>query len=223
VRSSPVYFLRLEHYVRFDVAQWRPRSRDVAADPEHRLPAGGEFALMAIYVGVVYWIIRDFGVAGAGRIRHRSSRDAAIFLPAMAIAFAAAPIAGPELRREALRRVRETFRVGGVRELRGDGCADDLLPVEADGLIRAFTQRRRRCSKWARSTRDHVVELRARGARVLGVEPLPGNGQHVAVAREQRVAPRAVRRAGDPAVDAPDSNSRTSGTCPSRRSPRRPS
>ena len=58
------------------------------------LPAGGEFALMFIYMGVIYWVIRDFGSAAQAGFGIGSRIMQSIFMPAMAIAFAAGPIAG---------------------------------------------------------------------------------------------------------------------------------
>ena len=49
---------------------------------------------MFVFMGVIYWIIRDFGAAAQAGFGVGSRVMQAIFLPAMAIAFAAAPIAG---------------------------------------------------------------------------------------------------------------------------------
>jgi Na+-driven multidrug efflux pump len=73
------------------------------------LPAGGEFALMFIYMGVVYWVISAFGSAGQAGFGIGSRIMQSIFMPAMAIAFAAAPIAGQNFGAGRGARVRETF------------------------------------------------------------------------------------------------------------------
>src|ERR1700722_15466582 len=89
-----VYFHRLEKYVAFDSAQWRPQLATWRRLLRIGLPAGGEFALMVIYIAVIYWIIRRFGSdaqAGFG-IGQRLMQS--MFLPAMAVAFATAPIVG---------------------------------------------------------------------------------------------------------------------------------
>jgi Na+-driven multidrug efflux pump len=73
------------------------------------LPAGGEFALMFVYMAVIYWIIRRFGAdaqAGFG-IGQRITQS--MFLPAMAVAFATAPIVGQNFAAGKFARVRETF------------------------------------------------------------------------------------------------------------------
>jgi MATE family, multidrug efflux pump len=109
-----LYFLRLEHYVQFDRAQIRPRFATWARMLNVGLPAGGEFALMAIYVAMVYWIIRDFGAAAQAGFGVGMRIMQMIFLPAMALAFAAAPIAGQNFGAQRYSRVRETFRVTAV-------------------------------------------------------------------------------------------------------------
>ncbi len=105
-----VYFLRLEHYVNFDLAQWSPKLETWQRMLKIGLPAGGEFALYAVFAGVIYWIIRDFGAAAQAGFGIGSRIMQMIFLPAMAVAFAAAPIAGQNFGAKNATRVRETFR-----------------------------------------------------------------------------------------------------------------
>src|SRR5262245_10225264 len=57
------YFLKLEKYVSFDPKLWHPQLKVWKRMLEVGLPAGGEFALMFIYMGVIYWVISDFGAA----------------------------------------------------------------------------------------------------------------------------------------------------------------
>jgi putative MATE family efflux protein len=104
-----VYFHRLEKYVGFDSAQWRPQLATWRRLLRIGLPAGGEFALMFIYMAVIYWITRRFGSdaqAGFG-IGQRLMQS--MFLPAMAVAFATAPIVGQNFGAGKFTRVRETF------------------------------------------------------------------------------------------------------------------
>jgi Na+-driven multidrug efflux pump len=73
------------------------------------LPAGGEFALMFVYMAVIYWVISDFGTAAQAGFGIGSRIMQSIFMPAMAIAFAAGPIAGQNFGANLGSRVRETF------------------------------------------------------------------------------------------------------------------
>ena len=103
------YFLRNEKYVKFDaqyfgvrVAQWK-RILKIG------LPAGGEFALMSVFIGINYFIIRSFGAHAQAGYSIGSRVMQAIFLPAMAIAFASAPVAGQNVGAGKPERARDTF------------------------------------------------------------------------------------------------------------------
>jgi Na+-driven multidrug efflux pump len=73
------------------------------------LPAGGEFALMGVYVGLVYWIIRDFGAGAQAGFGIGGRLMQSMFLPVMAISFAASPVAGQNFGARQPERVRQTF------------------------------------------------------------------------------------------------------------------
>jgi MATE family, multidrug efflux pump len=103
------YFTKLEKYVSFDRALWRPRLTDWKRILDVGLPAGGEFALMFIYMGVVYFVIGMFGAAAQAGFSIGGRVMQSIFLPAMAIAFAAGPVAGQNFGAGRHDRVRETL------------------------------------------------------------------------------------------------------------------
>jgi putative MATE family efflux protein len=109
-----IYFARLEKYVSFHGEQWRPRLDTWKRMLGIGLPAGGEFALMFVFLATVFWIIRDFGAAAQAGFGVGSRVMQAIFLPAMAIAFATAPIAGQNFGAKNAARVRETFRTAAL-------------------------------------------------------------------------------------------------------------
>ena len=104
-----LYFFKLEKYVGFHGELWRPRLVVWKRMLDVGLPAGGEFALLFIYMGVVYWVISDFGAAAQAGFGIGSRIMQSIFMPAMAIAFAAGPIAGQNFGAREPARVRETF------------------------------------------------------------------------------------------------------------------
>jgi putative MATE family efflux protein len=103
------YFVRLEKYVGFDTRLWQPQLKVWKRMLDVGLPAGGEFALMFVYMAVIYWVISDFGAAAQAGFGIGSRIMQSIFLPAMAIAFAAGPIAGQNYGAKLGSRVRETF------------------------------------------------------------------------------------------------------------------
>jgi putative MATE family efflux protein len=120
-----LYFHRLEKYVAFDSRAWRPQFATWNRLLRIGLPAGGEFALMFIYMAVIYWIIRRFGAdaqAGFG-IGQRLTQS--MFLPAMAVAFASAPIVGQNFGAKKFERVRETFTLATLI----GGCIMVLLTL----------------------------------------------------------------------------------------------
>jgi len=109
-----LYFVRLEKFVGFDRSLFAPRIAAWRRILAIGLPPGGEFALIFLYVGVIYWIIRDFGAAAQAGFGVGSRVMQAIFLPAMAIAFATAPVAGQNVGAGLDLRVRQTFRDAAV-------------------------------------------------------------------------------------------------------------
>jgi len=58
-----IYFEKKYHYLRFRAAQWRPQIKTWWAMLRIGLPAGAEFALLFLYIVIVYGIIRGFGPA----------------------------------------------------------------------------------------------------------------------------------------------------------------
>jgi putative MATE family efflux protein len=78
------------------------------------LPATGEFALIFITTAVAYWAIRGFGPQAQAGYGIGARTMQAIFLPAMAVAFATGPIAGQNFGARNAQRVRDTFRHAAV-------------------------------------------------------------------------------------------------------------
>ena len=135
-----VYFVRLEKYVSFDVAQWKPRLATWWRMLDIGLPAGGEFALLATYAAVIYWIIRDFGSAAQAGFGVGSRIMQMIFLPAMAIAFAAAPVAGQNFGAKRAERVRQTFGAAAALCCVVMAALTALCQFGGEAMIRAFTK-----------------------------------------------------------------------------------
>lgn len=133
------YFVRLERYVGFATARLAPRPAVWRRILRIGLPPGGEFALLFVYLGTIYWVIRDFGAAAQAGFGIGSRVMQAIFLPAMAVAFATAPVAGQNFGAGRRDRVGETFRaavaIGSAIML----TLTLLCQVRPDLLIRVFT------------------------------------------------------------------------------------
>jgi putative MATE family efflux protein len=104
-----VHFARVEKYVSFHPEQWQPRLSEWKRMLLIGLPAGGEFALIFLSTAITYWTIRAFGAPAQAGFGVGSRVLQGIFVPALAIAFAAAPIAGQNFGAGKPARVRETF------------------------------------------------------------------------------------------------------------------
>ncbi|RXH29194.1 multidrug transporter MatE [Bradyrhizobium nanningense] len=104
-----VYFRRVERYVAFNPAQWRPQPRHLKRILNVGLPAGGEFAMMFILMAVVYYVLSDFGAAAQAGFGIGQRVLGLIQMPALAVALAAGPIAGQNVGAANGARVRETF------------------------------------------------------------------------------------------------------------------
>lgn len=133
------YFVRLETFVRFDRALFAPQLAVWKRILGIGLPPGGEFALMFVYMGVTYWLIRDFGAAAQAGFGIASRVMQAIFLPAMAIAFATAPVAGQNVGAGLADRVRETFRSAALIGAVIMFALTLLCQVYPELLVRGFT------------------------------------------------------------------------------------
>ena len=103
------YFQRLEKYVGFNRAQLSPQSIVWRRLLKVGLPAGGEFILIFLLMAVLYWVLRPFGPDAQAAFGIGSRISQSMFLPAMAVAFAAAPIVGQNFAAGKYMRVRETF------------------------------------------------------------------------------------------------------------------
>lgn len=108
------YFARLEHYVWLQPRLWAPRWQLLRRILNVGLPAGGEFIMLFVILGVIYWVIRGFGPAAQAGFGIGGRVMQALFLPVMAVAFAVAPVAGQNFGARRYDRVRETFTSAAI-------------------------------------------------------------------------------------------------------------
>ncbi|HEV7607785.1 MAG TPA: MATE family efflux transporter [Steroidobacteraceae bacterium] len=106
---SAYYFHRHEKYVSFHRDQIKPNAEVLKRLFFIGLPIGLEFFFMSLVMGVMYWVIRKFGADAQAGLAEGQGAMRFIMLPAMAVAFAAAPIAGQNFGARKPERVRETF------------------------------------------------------------------------------------------------------------------
>jgi putative MATE family efflux protein len=134
------YFLKLEHYVGFDMKEWKPDLRSWGRMLNIGIPSGGEFAFMSLYAAVIYWIIRDFGSSAQAGFGISGRIMQSIFLPAMAVAFAAAPIAGQNYGAKLPARVKETFKTSIIACVGMMVVLAFFVHYEGGSLIGYFTK-----------------------------------------------------------------------------------
>jgi MATE family, multidrug efflux pump len=103
------YFLPAGAYLRFVPSHWKPDLSLWRRLLGIGLPAGAEFALMGVYLVIVYVISRPFGAAAQAGFGIGMRIMQAGFMPVVALAFAVAPVAGQNFGARKADRVRETF------------------------------------------------------------------------------------------------------------------
>jgi MATE family, multidrug efflux pump len=133
------YFERLEKYVTFHSSQWKPNVPYWKRILNIGFPAGGEFFVMFLLMMLMYWLIRRFGAeaqAGYG-VGQRVMQS--IFLPAMAVAFSVAPVAGQNFGARRADRVRETFYAAALLEAAIMAVITLLCQIAPGALIALFT------------------------------------------------------------------------------------
>jgi len=134
-----IYFERSYRYLRLRVSLWSPQLKIWWSMLRIGIPAGAEFALMAVYIVVVYAIIRNFGAAAQAGFGVGARVMQAMFLPVIAVAFSVAPIVGQNFGGRRADRVRQSFYsalgiTSGVMVL-----LTVLSQVAAGAFIRGFS------------------------------------------------------------------------------------
>jgi putative MATE family efflux protein len=104
------YLNRSGRYLVLDPSQWRPSMRQCRRILRIGLPAGGEFAMIFVFMAVIYYALRDLGAAAQAGFGIGTRLLGLIQVPAMAIAFASGPVVGQNFGAGNSARVRATFR-----------------------------------------------------------------------------------------------------------------
>ena len=133
------YFRGASAYLHFRSADWRPRPRVWAEMLKIGLPAGAEFALMAVYLFIVYTVSRPFGSAAQAGFGIGLRIVQAFFLPVVALGIAVAPVAGQNFGARQASRVRDTFRSAAMMAAGFMFIAAALCQLAPAALIRVFS------------------------------------------------------------------------------------
>jgi putative MATE family efflux protein len=132
------YFLTAGAYLRFSLRESAPRFDIWSRLLKIGLPAGAEFALMTVYLVVVYVVSRPFGASAQAGFGIGMRIIQACFMPIVALGFAVAPVAGQNFGARRPERVKQTFRVAATMAAVGMALvciASQLAPAAMVGVF----------------------------------------------------------------------------------------
>jgi putative MATE family efflux protein len=135
-----LYFVRLEHYVSFRRELLAVRTDVLRRMLKIGVPPGAEFALMFVFTAVIYTAIKPFGAEAQAGYGIGSRVMQSLFLPAMAVAFSAAPMAGQNMGAGHLDRVRDTFTWAAILGSIPMLLLTLLCQWRPEMLVRGFTK-----------------------------------------------------------------------------------
>lgn len=104
------YFFDEDSFLRFTPRDWAPQLDLWKKMLGIGLPSGLEFLLMAVYLFIVYSIIKPFGAEAQAGFGIGGRVMQAGFMPVVALGFAVAPVAGQNVGAKLGARVRETYK-----------------------------------------------------------------------------------------------------------------
>jgi putative MATE family efflux protein len=111
------YFVLGKRYLNFHRGQWRPAPEVWRKILAIGLPSGAELALLAVYLLLVYVLIRPFGAAAQGGFAIGARVNQSLVLPAVAVGMANAPIVGQNVGAHNWERVKQALRSASLSSL----------------------------------------------------------------------------------------------------------
>jgi putative MATE family efflux protein len=133
------YFMGSGAWLRFSRADARPRLAAWRRLLGIGLPAGFEFAMMALYQAVVYTLARPFGPAEQAGFGIGMRVIQAAFMPVVALGFAVAPVAGQNVGARLPDRVRAVFRDAALMAIAAMLVLTVAVHLWARGMVQFFT------------------------------------------------------------------------------------
>ncbi|MCM3878828.1 MAG: MATE family efflux transporter [Vicinamibacterales bacterium] len=133
------YFFPAESYLKFPRG-WRPQFDMWWQILKIGLPAGAEFALIAVYLFIVYSVSRPFGAVAQAGFGIGLRIVQAGFLPVVALGFATAPVAGQNFGARQAQRVRETFQRAALMAAAAMLLFTIGCQIAPQAMIRFFSQ-----------------------------------------------------------------------------------
>jgi putative MATE family efflux protein len=134
------YVVRQRGYLEFVAREWRPRLAMWGRMLAIGLPAGAEFALMGLYMAVVYSVTRRFGAGAQAGFGIGLRVVQAGFMPVVALGFAVSPVAGQNFGARLPDRVRATFRIGVLMAVGAMAALLVICRLAAEPLVGIFNK-----------------------------------------------------------------------------------
>jgi putative MATE family efflux protein len=134
-----MYFVKPTTYLHFVPAQWQPQLSLWGRMLKIGLPAGGEFALMAVYLFIVYVIARPFGAAAQAGFGIGLRVVQAGFMPVVALGFSVAPVAGQNVGARLAGRVKQTYSTAVLMAIGVMAVFAIVCWMAASSMVRVFS------------------------------------------------------------------------------------
>ena len=134
------HFLGKGSYLRFVRADQKPQLSLWWKVLAIGLPAGFEFMMMAVYLVVVYSLARPFGAAAQAGFGIGQRVIQALFMPAVALGFSVAPVAGQNFGARNRERVVDTFRQAAYMVTALGAVLVLVCHIAPSALIRVFSK-----------------------------------------------------------------------------------
>jgi putative MATE family efflux protein len=136
------YFLIRERYLnfRFRFEAWRPAPELWKKILAIGLPSGAELTMLAVYLLLVYVLIRPFGAAAQGGFAIGARVNQSLVLPAVAVGMANAPIVGQSLGAQNWKRVKQAYVAASIVGVSLMVMVTLLCQIWPQSLIRPFSK-----------------------------------------------------------------------------------
>lgn len=140
VTGMAIYLGRASTYLRVDFSQWRPDWKIWRRLLGIGLPSGAEFLLMSVILGLIYVVIRPFGAEAQAGFGIGMRIMQAGFMPAVALSFAVAAVAGQNFGAHHNQRVRATFTEGAKLNIAFMLFFTAICHIAPERMVALFSQ-----------------------------------------------------------------------------------
>lgn len=134
------YVIRASTYLHLDPSRWRPDFKLWGQMLKIGLPPGTEFALLAVYLVIIYIVSRPFGAAAQAGFGIGMRIMQAGFMPVVALGFAVGPVAGQNFGAKHAHRVRETFKIAASIAAGVNIAFAILCQIAGPAMVRVFSK-----------------------------------------------------------------------------------